>query len=1170
MKAHTLVPRFFHLQLPGCAAALLLAGLLGPGLGLAGTREVSESARSLPVAADVDVVVVGGSSGAVAAAVEAAKSGAKVFLVAPRHYLGEDLCGTYRLWLEPGEKPSTELAQEMFKTGPRLAAPTHSVPFKYTASKPSGRAHKDTAPPSLLADGKYSNATKESVQFDDDVTFELDLGKAQSIQAVAILSYQRSGDFELDKATVFTSDDRKQWTEVAVIRNEQLDAGTVEDRALPAFASVNATTRYLKLDVRKTARAKRLLLAEFVVEPAGTPRLAASNGPQPATPMQVKRTLDQALLKAGVSFLYGSYATELLKDSSGYPAGIVMANRSGRQAVIAKTIIDATERGTVVRMTDVPFTRFPGGVAAFEQIVVGGNPRAGANVELRVREAEKQVTVTDRKGETHHVYEYQLRLPMKDASFKSFAAAEQMARDKTWTKEQLDASETPFQVPPDSFRGREPQTGAWPGADKVSLDAFRPAAVERVFALNGCADLSREAAAELLRPLNFMDVGARIGRAAAAAAKSQPKLEGVRLSGGEVPGKVKGDAREVGAEWNPRATEARRVQAESRALPVLAEYDVIVVGGGTGGAPAAIAAGRQGAKTLLIEYLHQFGGVGTVGLISTYYHGNRVGFTAEVDAGLQSIGPKDTRFKSGAWNSDWKSEWYRREMRKAGVDIWCGALGAGAFVENGRVRGVTVATPQGRGVVLAKMVVDSTGNADIAAAAGATCRYTGDDDVAVQGTGLPPRQLGPGYTNTDYTFVDETDIMDIWRCFVAAREKFKNAYDLGQLIDTRERRQIVGDFTMTPMDEWACRTFPDTVVVAKSNYDTHGYTVHPMFTLRAPHKQDIFVHVPYRCLLPQGLDGILVTGLGVSAHRDALPLIRMQPDVQNQGYAAGIAAAMIAKKGCAARALDIKALQRLLIKKGNLPESVLTETDSFPMPKEKIADAVAQLVNDFNGIERVLAQPETARPLLREALAAAGNDKAKQVYAHVLGMLGDAAGADTLIQAVTSASAWDEGWKFKAMGQFGASVSPLDSLIIALGRSRAPRALEPIVAKVQLLNAESDFSHFRAVSLALESLANPTAAPALAALLEKPGIGGHAVASITDALAQTPVNPTDNLSRDQALRELFLARALYRCGDCRGLAEKTLRQYAQDLHGHYARHAQAILKQKPGASAAAK
>jgi hypothetical protein len=183
-------------------------------------------------------------------------------------------------------------------------------------------------------------------------------------------------------------------------------------------------------------------------------------------------------------------------------------------------------------------------------------------------------------------------------------------------------------------------------------------------------------------------------------------------------------------------------------------------------------------------------------------------------------------------------------------------------------------------------------------------------------------------------------------------------------------------------------------------------------------------------------------------------------------------------------------------------------------------------------------------------------------------MLGDAAGADALAKAVSAMKEWDEGWQFKAMGQFGASISPLDGLIIALGRSRDPRALEPILAKARLLDADSAFSHFRAVSLALESLADPAAAKTLAELLQKPGIGGYAVTNITAALVKNPSSGTDNTGRGTALRELFLARALYRCGDCGGLGEKILRIYAEDLHGHYARHAQAVLKRKPGATAA--
>ena len=69
----------------------------------AAERAVRESARNIPVAFDVDVVVVGGSFGAV----EAAKSGETVFLAAPRTFLSEDICSTYRFWLDSHDMPAT-------------------------------------------------------------------------------------------------------------------------------------------------------------------------------------------------------------------------------------------------------------------------------------------------------------------------------------------------------------------------------------------------------------------------------------------------------------------------------------------------------------------------------------------------------------------------------------------------------------------------------------------------------------------------------------------------------------------------------------------------------------------------------------------------------------------------------------------------------------------------------------------------------------------------------------------------------------------------------------------------------------------------------------------------------------------------------------------------------
>ncbi|HWI58975.1 MAG TPA: hypothetical protein VNZ22_17250, partial [Bacillota bacterium] len=184
-------------------------------------------------------------------------------------------------------------------------------------------------------------------------------------------------------------------------------------------------------------------------------------------------------------------------------------------------------------------------------------------------------------------------------------------------------------------------------------------------------------------------------------------------------------------------------------------------------------------------------------------------------------------------------------------------------------------------------------------------------------------------------------------------------------------------------------------------------------------------------------------------------------------------------------------------------------------------------------------------------------------YAHILGMMGDGTGAEVLARAV-KASSWDKGWRYTGMGQFGPSMSPLDSLIIALGRTKSPLALEPVVEKVRQLNAESEFSHIRAIAMALETVGSRAAAQPVAELLRKPGLSGHAVTTIEAALEANPRSATDTTTRNLELSELYLARALYRCGDYDGLGEKTLREYAHDLHGHYARHAKAVLKPVTG------
>ena len=1128
---------------------LAMAAMLAAAAATGG-EAVTESAREIPVAYKVDVVVVGGSTGAVAAATAAAKAGAKVFLAAQEPYLGDDMTATLRLWLEEGEAPASPLAVKLFAAAsepPPVPDAANILPLTYSADKPSDGRHRDTRKPSLLTDGKWGTAAGESVEYPGDATVTADLGKVQDVANAYLLLYHHK-DYKVASVAVEASSDKKQWREVGTIANDHPGLGDDAAAALVLSTPVKGKARYIRYHVKRQEGMTRVLLAEIIITGTGdvkAPRPAAKVTAPPARPLHVKRALDDELLGAGVEFLYSCYPTDLLIDAAGKPAGIVMANRAGRQAVVAKVIIDATDRAVVARLAGAKTRPFPGGAHTIGHVVVGGEPQEGDNIQCRL------VQPGYRKGAgAFKIIEYALRLPLPNATFAAWAKAEQIARKLTYHPEQQFTADSLFFVRPDAIQSDAQVSGPWQGAAKVDLRACRPAGVERVLVLGGCADVPRDHAAKLMRPLALIDLGTRIGEAAAGEAKTAAEAQGVRVAGTKRPAAAKGDVREF-LSGVRSVQELPTVPQPERSVPVLGRYDVVVIGGGTGGAPAGIGAARQGAKTLVVEMHHGLGGVGTLGAISKYYWGNRVGFTKEV-------APET------GWKIEQRMEMWRSKLLEAGADLWFGAVGCGAFVDGGKVRGAVVATPFGRGVVLADVVIDSTGNSDIAAAAGAGVVYTDGSFIALQGTGLPPRRLATSYTNTDYTITDETDMVDVWHVMVYAKRKAGNAFDLGRLIDTRERRRIVGDVTITVHDSINKRTFPDTVCQAYTNFDTHGYTVDPFFMLEMPHKKGMWMNIPYRALLPKGLDGILVTGLGISMHRDAVPLCRMQPDVQNQGYAAGVAAAMAAQANCPTRKIDLKALQSHLVSVGNLKADVVGARDSYPLPHARVAKAVEGIRDDFNEGAVILSHREQALPLLRKAYAAAKTDADKLLYARVLAILNDPAGVSTLMAAVEAAPDVGKGWRYKGMGQFGRNMSDVDALIYALGRTGDKRAVPCILEKLALIDASSAFSHFRAFGVALEQLGDRSAAEPLAKLLSSDGIRGQAIGTVEKmgARVQKFKSWTANEPRAIALRELILARALYRLGDHNGLGEAILKEYVADYRGHLARHAKAVLQER--------
>lgn len=954
-----------------------------------GAKFVHQSSRQIPVVRKVDLIVMGGTLGAVAAATEAAEEGVNVLLVGSRPYIGEDICATMRLWLNEGETLHGKLTKQIFS--------------------------------------------------DKHIT----------------------------------------------------------------------------------------------------------------TPINVKKTLEAALLDAGVGFLLCCYPTDILVEDDGHLAGIVIANRAGRQAVVGKVIIDATDRAIVAKLAGVKRRPWLSGNKRCTRVVLGGKTVRGL---LPTREIPAGIKTED---PNLFYYEYTLDLNLGDGNFAAISEAEQKTRDVTYRDGQLRSAEKLFFIPPDSIIGEKVSSEM---QVVPSLQHFTAEGCSRLYVLSGSTDIPRDKIQTYLRPDTFERIGRMVGKAAAQQAKNTIAPFNVSVKADSAPPASNRDVHEVLRGLRPIAREAKTVSSPACGVPVLANVDVAVIGGGTSGACAAIGASRYGVDVLVVEYQEGLGGVGTIGLIGRPYHGRLHGFTREVP------------FCDKEHNTEYKMEWYRTKIRNAGGKIWLRVLGCGAILDGNVVKGVIVATPMGRGAILADVVIDATGNADIAVAAGAESMFGGDEaDIALQGTGLPVRSPRTTYVNTDYLLVDESDIIDVWRAFVGVRmNSSASLYDMGTLIQNRERRRVLGDHVLSYLDQIAGRTYPDSIVLSGSDYDSHCYPSESYFAL-IPHTQQTrkanhlapggTCYTPYRCLLPRELDGILVIGLGMSMHRDATAMVRMQLDMHNQGYAAGVAAAMAVRDKLTPRRINVKALQKHLVQIGNLPEDVLTHRDSFPLPDRLVHEAVREygdqtLSRDARckALAIILSHPDKARIPLKFAFSSA-TDEAKTAYAKLLGFMGERGVVPTLVAKLKDIDHWDAKIYQGSMAEYAHLPTPVDALILALGGTRDRHALPVLLEKLNTLNPNVTLSHHRSLALALEQIADPAAAEPLARLLNKPGMRGH----VMSELEPLTNHPQKKRRRLEPLREIMLARALYRCGDWQGLGEDILKEYRQDIRGLFARHADCVL-----------
>jgi hypothetical protein len=379
--------------------------------------------------------------------------------------------------------------------------------------------------------------------------------------------------------------------------------------------------------------------------------------------------------------------------------------------------------------------------------------------------------------------------------------------------------------------------------------------------------------------------------------------------------------------------------------------DVLVVGGGTAGCHAAVAASQEGANVIVVEMDGAVGGVATRANISSYHYGSRGGLQDLVDkkviARQRQFGGQDTLSHPEAKRSVLSEMLVQNQVR-----VLLDHLAYDVIVENNRVAGIRAAGPGGLKEIRAGVTIDCTADGDIAAAAGASFTIGRELDGVSHLYSLAPRVVKKhpktglpqiGQINFDAGWVHSIDVRDVSYAYMEGRqhlldyltegakaEQDRHLLSIAPKLGVREGRHIIGDYVMNLEDFMYDRHFEDVVIRSCSHYDTHArdmgnesdFAQEWLVVLDMFVKGHYWCDVPYRCLLPQGVDGLLVASRALSVDREVSMGVRMQRDIQKLGEAAGLAAAMSARDQVDPRQVSLLALQSRLVERG-----VLKQTD---------------------------------------------------------------------------------------------------------------------------------------------------------------------------------------------------------------------------------------------------
>jgi len=408
--------------------------------------------------------------------------------------------------------------------------------------------------------------------------------------------------------------------------------------------------------------------------------------------------------------------------------------------------------------------------------------------------------------------------------------------------------------------------------------------------------------------------------------------------------------------------------------PVLDTVDVLVVGGGPAGIGAALGAARQGVKTLVIENHSFFGGVAAwaAGMMMNQMRPLINGISKPRSNIHELLISKLTAYGSQAARTpghevDCNVEYLKAAVLDAFDSAGCNYLvhvrAADAVVESGRITGVIVGTKKGMMRINAKVVIDTTGDADITYYAGAA--------TLIETGNLSPASLAPNFTNvtsavsgsvgnalstgkTKYPLVpssiqgflqvsnshfffindegtegfgqmDATDpVQRTWgECksskqivqMTEAMREFGSSAELkgvelcgaGPQFGVRDTRRVSGVYQVTDTDAANGAIFADTIGWRSGLVDL-GF-IGGLLPMK--------IHdVPYRSLLPLMLDGLLTAGRCISTNHVGWACGKSMGNCMATGHGAGVAASIAAKKGITPRQVVVSEIQTMLTADG--------------------------------------------------------------------------------------------------------------------------------------------------------------------------------------------------------------------------------------------------------------